>query len=37
MITVAAGEDWDGFVAWVLEKGFAGLETMSGIPGTVGF
>ena len=36
MITVAAGEDWDGFVAWILEKGFAGLETMSGIPGTVG-
>ena len=36
MITVAAGEDWDGFVAWILDKGFAGLETMSGIPGTVG-
>jgi len=36
MITVAAGEDWDQFVAWILEKGFAGLETMSGIPGTVG-
>ncbi len=36
MITVSAGEDWDEFVAWILEKGFAGLETMSGIPGTVG-
>ena len=36
MITVAAGEDWDQFVAWILEKGFGGLETMSGIPGTVG-
>jgi UDP-N-acetylmuramate dehydrogenase len=36
MITVAAGEDWDSFVAWILDKGFAGLETMSGIPGTVG-
>ena len=36
MITVSAGEDWDGFVAWILGKGFAGLETMSGIPGTVG-
>ena len=36
MITVAAGENWDEFVAWILEKGFAGLETMSGIPGTVG-
>ncbi len=36
MITVSAGEDWDEFVAWILGKGFAGLETMSGIPGTVG-
>jgi len=36
MITVSAGEDWDEFVAWILDKGFAGLETMSGIPGTVG-
>lgn len=36
MITVSAGEEWDAFVAWILEKGFAGLETMSGIPGTVG-
>ena len=36
MITVAAGEDWDQFVAWILDKGFVGLETLSGIPGTVG-
>ena len=36
MITVAAGENWDEFVAWILEKGFAGVETMSGIPGTIG-
>ena len=36
MITVAAGEDWDEFVEWILEKGFVGLETLSGIPGTVG-
>ncbi|MFM1796883.1 MAG: hypothetical protein RL733_664 [Actinomycetota bacterium] len=36
MITVSAGENWDEFVAWILGKGFAGLETMSGIPGTVG-
>lgn len=36
MITVAAGEDWDQFVAWIMSKGFAGLETLSGIPGTVG-
>ena len=36
MITVAAGEDWDEFVAWIIGKGFAGVETLSGIPGTVG-
>ncbi|NCX33659.1 MAG: UDP-N-acetylmuramate dehydrogenase, partial [Actinobacteria bacterium] len=36
MITVAAGEDWDEFVEWILGKGFVGLETLSGIPGTVG-
>jgi UDP-N-acetylmuramate dehydrogenase len=36
MITIAAGENWDEFVAWIIDKGFAGIETMSGIPGTVG-
>ena len=36
MIQVAAGEDWDGFVQFILSKGWAGLESMSGIPGTVG-
>ena len=36
MIEVAAGEDWDDFVKLSIEKGFAGLETLSGIPGTVG-
>ena len=36
MITVAAGEDWDEFVEWILGKGFVGLETLSGIPGTIG-
>jgi UDP-N-acetylmuramate dehydrogenase len=36
MIEVAAGEDWDEFVKLSIEKGFAGLETLSGIPGTVG-
>ena len=35
-IFVAAGENWDEFVAETIERGFAGLETMSGIPGTVG-
>jgi UDP-N-acetylmuramate dehydrogenase len=32
----AAGEDWDKFVAQTVEQNFAGLECMSGIPGTVG-
>jgi UDP-N-acetylmuramate dehydrogenase len=36
MITVAAGENWDEFVAWSVANNFVGLETLSGIPGTVG-
>ncbi|MEJ6761251.1 MAG: UDP-N-acetylmuramate dehydrogenase [Candidatus Planktophila sp.] len=35
-LTIGAGENWDEFVATSLERGFAGLETLSGIPGTVG-
>lgn len=35
-LTIGAGEDWDEFVATTIERGFAGLETLSGIPGTVG-
>ncbi len=31
-----AGEDWDGFVSQVVKKGFAGIECLAGIPGTVG-
>ena len=33
---VAAGEDWDGFVARAVTADAAGIECMSGIPGTVG-
>ena len=36
LLTVSAGEDWDEFVAFTIEKGLANLETLSGIPGTVG-
>lgn len=36
MIEVAAGEDWDKFVELTINKGFADLESLSGIPGTVG-
>lgn len=35
-LTIGAGEDWDRFVATTISRGFAGLETLSGIPGTVG-
>jgi UDP-N-acetylmuramate dehydrogenase len=35
-VTVAAGEPWDELVAWSVAEGFAGLECMSGIPGSVG-
>ncbi len=35
-LRVQAGESWDGFVAWCVERGYAGIEAMSGIPGSVG-
>ncbi len=35
-ITASAGEPWDEFVAWTVENNWAGLECLSGIPGTVG-
>lgn len=35
-VRVAAGESWDGFVRWSLEAGYAGLENLILIPGTVG-
>lgn len=31
-----AGEGWSEFVEWTLSEGLAGLENLSGIPGTVG-
>jgi UDP-N-acetylmuramate dehydrogenase len=36
LFTVAAGEDWDGFVARAVERDCAGVECLSGIPGSVG-
>ncbi len=33
---VGAGEDWDAFVAHTVDQTCAGLECLSGIPGTVG-
>lgn len=36
IFTSGAGEDWDSFVAFSVEQNCAGIECMSGIPGTVG-
>jgi len=36
IVTAAAGEDWDALVASCVERNWAGLECLSGIPGTVG-
>jgi len=36
LVTAAAGEPWDGLVALAVERGWAGLECLSGIPGLVG-
>ncbi|PCE14647.1 UDP-N-acetylenolpyruvoylglucosamine reductase [Microbacterium sp. SZ1] len=35
-LRVEAGHGWDDLVAFAVEHGYAGLEAMSGIPGTVG-
>ncbi|MEX2223627.1 MAG: UDP-N-acetylmuramate dehydrogenase [Candidatus Rokuibacteriota bacterium] len=35
-VTAAAGEPWDDFVRHSVERGWAGLECLSGIPGLVG-
>jgi len=35
-ISAAAGEEWDGFVRHCVERNLAGIECLSGIPGTVG-
>jgi UDP-N-acetylmuramate dehydrogenase len=35
-LTVSAGSNWDEFVALTIDKGLANLESLSGIPGTIG-
>ena len=35
-VEAAAGENWHEFVRWTLDQGFAGLENLSLIPGTIG-
>ena len=36
LITAGAGESWDGLVEAIVARGLAGVECLSGIPGTVG-
>ena len=36
MVRVAAGEDWDRLVARAVDSGWVGVETLAGIPGSVG-
>lgn len=36
LVTVAAGENWDDLVATAVERGWVGVEALSGIPGAVG-
>jgi UDP-N-acetylmuramate dehydrogenase len=35
-VQVGAGEPWDDFVGWTVARDWAGIECLSGIPGTVG-
>lgn len=35
-VEAMAGENWHDFVAWTLHQGYAGLENLALIPGTVG-
>jgi UDP-N-acetylmuramate dehydrogenase len=36
VLEAGAGENWHGFVAWTMDQGYAGLENLALIPGTVG-
>ena len=36
LVRVAAGETWDDFVSVAVERGWVGVEALSGIPGSVG-
>jgi UDP-N-acetylmuramate dehydrogenase len=36
VVTVSAGEPWDPLVGYAIERGWSGLEAMSGIPGLAG-
>lgn len=36
IITAGSGVEWDQLVAWCVDKGYAGIENLSAIPGSVG-
>lgn len=36
VFSAAAGEEWDGLAARAVQEGYAGVECLSGIPGSVG-
>jgi UDP-N-acetylmuramate dehydrogenase len=36
LVTAGAGESWDALVSAIVARGLAGVECLSGIPGTVG-
>ncbi|WP_232805759.1 UDP-N-acetylmuramate dehydrogenase [Glycomyces xiaoerkulensis] len=35
-VRVGAGQVWDDFVAWTVERGWSGVECLSGVPGSAG-
>jgi UDP-N-acetylmuramate dehydrogenase len=36
IVSAGAGEDWDAFVSFCVDRDLAGIECLSGIPGSVG-
>ena len=36
LVQASAGEEWDGVVSFCVDRGWGGLENLSGIPGNVG-
>lgn len=36
VLAIGAGENWDNVVSYAVDAGFAGIECLAGIPGTVG-